>query len=379
MNKNLIHTELCDMLKIKYPIILAGMGFVSGPKLAAAVSNAGGMGCLGVTTYEPRFVRDLIRETRSLTDKPFGVDAACPNPKKVPPSATEESLRKDIPKEAWDFARKFVEDLGIPYVQGHITLNSISVETTRQWAQICLEEHVPLFVSAAGNPGFIVPEAHAQGMKVMGCVGLVKHARHLYDAGVDAIIAQGHEGGGHTGRIGTMAFVPQVIDAVKPIPVIAAGGIADGRGLAAALALGTIGVWVGTAFVAAKEASAEAVRDGHLTDWERELWEQKMIASNEDGSVVSRAYTGMTLRQLRNKFQEEWEKQGGPLMPIPYQNVVAVDVDESVRQAKLKDYKMLVAGQATGMIKEIRPAEEIVNDMVEGAIEILEKIGTGKR
>jgi nitronate monooxygenase len=378
MKKDLLHTELCDMLGIKYPIILAGMGFVSGPSLTAAVSNAGGMGCLGVTTYEPKFVRDLIRETRSLTDKPFGVDAACPNPKKVPPTATEESLRKEIPKEAWDFARKFVEDLGIPYVQGHITLNSISVETTRQWGQICLEEHVPLFVSAAGNPGFIVPAAHAQGMKVMGCVGLVKHARHLYDAGVDAIIAQGHEGGGHTGRIGTMAFVPQVIDAVRPIPVVAAGGIADGRGLAAALALGTIGVWVGTAFVAAKEASVEAVRDGHLTDWERELWEQKMIDSNEDGSVVSRAYTGMTLRQLRNKFQEEWEKQGGPLMPIPYQNVVAVDVDASVRAAKLKDYKMLVAGQATGMIKKIRPAEEIINDMVEGAIHNLERVSGGK-
>jgi nitronate monooxygenase len=378
MKKNLLHTELCDMLGIKYPIMLAGMGFASGPTLAAAVSNAGGMGCLGVTTYEPRFVRDLIRKTRDLTDKPFGVDAACSPPSRVKDVDTEEDLRARIPKEAWDFARKFAEDLGIPYVRGYIRLNAISAETTRQWVQICLEERVPLFVSATGSPAFMVQAAHAQGMKVMGCVGLVKHARYLFEAGVDAIIAQGTEAGGHTGRIGTMALVPQVIDAVRPTPVVAAGGIGDGRGLAAALALGTIGVWVGTAFVATKEASIEAVADGHLAPWEAELWKKNMTESTEDGTVISRTTTGMTLRQLRSKFQEEWESKGGPLLPAPMQNVLVADIQESIRQAKLKEYTMTVAGQITGMIHEIRSAEEVVNDMVEGATHILEKIGANR-
>ena len=375
MKKNILHTELCDMLGIKYPIMLAGMGFASGPTLTAAVSNAGGMGVLGVTSYEPRFVRDIIRKTRELTDKPFGVDAACPGPSKVKDVDTEESLRARIPKEAWDFAHNFAEELGIPYVRGYIRLNAISAETTRQWVQICLEERVPLFVSATGNPSFMVPAAHAQGMKVMGCVGLVKHARYLYEAGVDAVIAQGTEAGGHTGRIGTMALVPQVIDAVRPTPVVAAGGIGDGRGLAASLALGAIGVWVGTAFVATKEASIEAVADGHLAPWEAELWKKNMLESNEDGTVISRAFTGMTLRQLRSKFQEQWEKEGGPLLPAPMQNVLVADIQESIRQAKLKDYTLTVAGQITGMIHEIRTAEEVINDMVEGATHILEKIG----
>jgi nitronate monooxygenase len=378
MKKNILHTELCDMLGIKYPIMLAGMGFASGPTLTAAVSNAGGMGVLGVTSYEPRFVRDIIRKTRDLTDKPFGVDAACPGPKKVKDVDTEEDLRARIPKEAWDFARKFVEELGIPYVQGHIRLNAISAETTRQWVQICLEERVPLFVSATGNPAFMVQAAHAQGMKVMGCVGLVKHARYLNEAGVDAVIAQGTEAGGHTGRIGTMAFVPQVIDAVRPTPVVAAGGIGDGRGLAAALALGAIGVWVGTAFVATKEASIEAVADGHLAPWEEQLWKKNMLESNEDGTVISRAFTGMTLRQLRSKFQAEWENKGGPLMPAPMQNVLAADVQESIRQARLEDYTLTVAGQITGMINEIKSAEEVVNNMVEEATRILEKIGANR-
>jgi nitronate monooxygenase len=377
MKKNVLHTELCDMLGVKYPIMLAGMGFASGPTLAAAVSNAGGLGVLGVTTYEPRFVRDLIRETRDLTDKPFGVDAACPG--RVEETATEESLRAGIPAEAWDFAHKFAEELGIPYVRGRICLNAISTETTRQWVKICLEEHVPVFVSAAGNPGFMVPDAHAQGMKVMGCIGLVKHARRLAAAGVDAVIAQGTEAGGHTGRIGTMALVPQVIDAISPTPVLAAGGIADGRGLAAALAMGAIGVWVGTAFVATREACIEAVKDGHMMQWEVDLWKKRMLESTEDDTVVSRAFTGMTLRQFHNKFQESWEEKGGPLFRAPVQNVLVADLQESIRQAGLGDYTLAVAGQITGMIHKIKTAEEVVNEMVEEAIHILEKLGTDRK
>jgi nitronate monooxygenase len=380
MKKNILHTELCDMFGLKYPIVASGMGFVSGPSLVAAVCNAGGLGILGAASLTPDELRESIKRTKGLTDKPFGVDVPMPPQlEEVDFNATEDTLRAQLPPEAVAFANKFREELRLPHVRGKAGLQVFSIEFTRECFQISLEEHIPVFVSAVGNPSWAVPEAHAKGMKLMGAIGLVRQARRLAEAGVDVIIAQGTEAGGHTGRIGTMALVPQVIDAIRPTPVLAAGGIADGRGLAAALAMGAVGAWIGTAFVTTEESCIETIEYGYMSQWEVDLWKRKILNATEDDTVISRVLTGKTLRMLKNKFQETWEKKGGPVLHTPKQNVLIADLLEGIREAKLEDYTLPVGGQISGMIKKIKPAAEVVNEIAEEAIHILEKLGTGKR
>ena len=168
------------------------------------------------------------------------------------------------------------------------------------------EENVPVIVSGLGNPGRIVPKAREAGIKVMSLVGTSRQARKVEAAGVDAVIASGHEGGGHVGRIGTMPLVAAVVDAVS-IPVIAAGGISDGRGLVAAMALGAHGVWLGTRFIATEEARAHA------------NYKHKIVEIDEDGTTITRAHSGKNVRLARNKFTESWVGRESEIKPYPYQ------------------------------------------------------------
>src|SRR6266851_1170612 len=199
----MLHTPICDYFGIKYPILLAGMGGVSMHRLVAAVSNAGGLGVIGAATLQhPDQLRDEIRKTRELTDKPFAVDLLAPIP-----------------------------DMIRPYMP------------------VLIEEEIKIFVAGLAVPQEFIQTMHDHGMKVVVMCGKVHHAEKSAAAGADVVVAQGTEAGGHTGEIGMFALVPQMLDTVK-IPVLAAGGIADGRGIAAALALGAAGVVVGTRFIA---------------------------------------------------------------------------------------------------------------------------------
>lgn len=379
MKKSVLHTKLCDMFGIKYPIVLAGMGYVSGPALTAAVSNAGGLGVLGAASFTTSELQEMIKRTRDLTDKPFGVDLPMPPQlDDIPPNSTEESLRAGFPIEAVAFAEKFGEELGIPKAHGKAGLQVFSIDYTKEVFKICLEEKIPLFVSAVGDPSWVVPEAHAHGMKVMAVVGLVRQARRLTGNGVDLIVGQGTEAGGHTGRIGTMPLIPQIVDAIAPTPVLAAGGIADGRGVAAGLALGAIGVWLGTVFVTTEESCLECIEFGYMSQWEVDTWKQKILNATEDDTQISRVLTGKTLRMIKNKFQDTWEKKQGPILKTPKQNVLVADLQEGVRQAEMTDYMFPVAGQISGMIKKIKPAAQVVEEIVEQATHILEMLGTGK-
>ena len=380
MNINVLHTDFCDMYDIKYPIVCAGMGYVSGPALTAAVSNAGGLGVLGAASMTTDELPEMIRRTRDLTDKPFGVD--CPMPPQldeVPEDADEEVLRKSFPAEAVEYAEKFGEQYNIPKVKGKAGLQVFSHSFCKEVFRISLKEKVPFFVSAVGDPSWAVSEAHANGMKVWSVVGLTRQARKLSSNGVDVIVAQGTEAGGHTGRIGTMPLVPQVIDAVSPKPVLAAGGIADGRGLAAALAMGAAGAWIGTAFVTTEESCIECIEHGYMSQWEVDTWKQKILEATEDDTQISRVLTGKTLRMIKNRFQQTWEKEGGPILKTPKQNVLVADLQEGVRQAEMTDYIVPVGGQISGMIKKIKPAAEVVDEIVEQAIHQLERFGAVQR
>ena len=361
------------MLGIEYPILSAGMGpSLVGEKtgapveLVVAVSEAGGLGVLGAAGYTVDELREAIREVQKLTDKPFGVDLLLPREfvnagdqedvgSKTAPLA---DLLKNLPAPHYDWVMKVKEEMQLPDIDATVRVAST---TSRPHAsvQVCIEERVPLFCSGLGNPGFMVGKAHAAGMKVLGIAGNSKNVRRIARSGADLVVAQGHEAGGHTGRVGSMALWPQAIDAAAPTPVLAAGGIGDGRGVAAALAVGCVGVWVGTRFLASEESGA--------LDVQKEL----ILEADDEDTRRTYLYTGKTSRATYSRFHDLWEESGLDPLPFPMQVLLASAVVEMFRKAGKKDYMGPFAGQVVGLIKEIKPAAAILEDMVEEAAEIL--------
>ncbi|MBI4963198.1 MAG: nitronate monooxygenase [Desulfomonile tiedjei] len=370
MGKRTLRTKLCDMLGMEYPILSAGMGpTLIGEKtgapveLVVAVSEAGGLGVLGGSGFTVEELRNAIREIKAQTDKPYGVDLLLPKSvasqsfggaQEVPLS----EVLKTIPEPHREWIKKVKAEMGLPDVDVMIKLNS-TTHRPKESIQVCIEERVPLFCAGLGNPGFMVEEAHAVGMKVLGITGNAKNARRMAESGVDFVVAQGHEGGGHTGRIGTMALLPQAIDAAAPVPVLAAGGIGDGRGLAAALAMGCIGVWVGTRFLATNEGGALDTN------------KDKIIKSTDEDTRVSTAYTGKTLRASLNEYHRLWDGSGLDPLPFPTQVMISSALLWGFVEANKTDYVGGLAGQVSGLIHEIKPARQVLDEMVEEAVDIL--------
>ena len=309
-------TELTEKLGIEYPIVQAGMGGVAMAELVAAVSNAGGLGVIGAAMLTPLTLREEVRKVKDLTDKPFAVDL--------------------LLAQGWPGQDEMIK--------------------------VMIEEGVPVFASGLGSPAPYAEEMHGAGMTIMAVIGAVRHARRVVEGGTDIVVAQGTEGGGHTGRIATVALVPQVVDAVAPVPVVAAGGIADGRGLVAALALGACGVWVGTRFVATKEAF------GH------DNYKRKIVESTEEGTVVTRAFTGKDCRVIKNRYAEQWEDRQGELKPFPCQMMVdSAKMDAAVSHGQT-DLGIMPAGQISGAIHEVKSAGDVVREMMEEAEEVLARL-----
>lgn len=373
MGKRVLRTKLCDMLGIEYPILSAGMGpTLIGEKtgapveLVVAVSEAGGLGVLGGSGYTVDELREAIREIKKLTDKPYGVDLLLPKHLDLKggiggTDAVElplDKVLKTIPIEHQEWIHKIKQEMGLPDVDIMIRRNTTTMYP-QESIQVCIEEKVPLFCAGLGNPGFMVADAHAVGMKVLGITGNAKNAKRMADSGIDLLVAQGHEGGGHTGRIGTMVLLPAAIDAAYPVPVLAAGGIGDGRGLAAALAMGCVGVWVGTRFLATYEGGALDVN------------KQKILQSTDEGTRVSTAYTGKTLRASYNRFHDLWENSGLEPLPFPTQVLISSALLASFIEANQTEFVGGLAGQVSGIIKEIKPAAQVLEDMVEEAVDIL--------
>ena len=317
-----MRTRLTDMLRIEHPVMLAGMGGVSYHELVAAVSNAGGFGCLGASTMSHEEMVEEIRRTAELTDKPFGVDLLTAAPQ--------------------DMSAK-VADI--------------------------IDGGASVFVAGLGVPAEVIDQCDDAGVLVVNMCGKVAHAVRAVEAGCDIVVAQGTEAGGHTGQVATMALVPQIVDAVGDrVPVVAAGGIFDGRGLAASLNLGADGVWVGTRFIATPEA--RAVRG----------YKERLLRTGEDGTVVTRAYTGKTCRVLRNSYTDEFEMAGGVAEPFPGQFLKSLQDganhlggDESTEGVD-PDREFMPAGQGVGAIDELVPAGELVQRFVREAEEVLDRV-----
>jgi enoyl-[acyl-carrier protein] reductase II len=314
-----VKTRLTELLGIEHPVMLAGMGGVAYHQLVAAVSNAGGYGCLGASTMSSEHLASEIAATRSLTDRPFGVDLL---------TAFPETLVKNV--------------------------------------ELLIEGGATTFVAGLGVPRNVVDLCHRHGVKVISMCGKVDHARRALDAGCDVVVAQGTEAGGHTGQVATFPLVPMIVDALNgAIPVVAAGGIFDGRGLAAALALGADGVWVGTRFIATPEARAVAG------------FKEGILLSREDGTVISRAFSGKTMRVLKNDTTAIYEANPSLLLPFPEQLTVSMrdgtfhlGGDESTPGVD-PSREAYPAGQAVGGIRDLVPAGEIVATMVRDAEAVL--------
>lgn len=347
-----IKTELTEMFGIEKPILLAGMNVAAGPELAAAVSNCGGLGVIGGVGYKPDYLRAQIKELKAGLNKPdlpFGVDLLLPR--------------------VGNGARATNYD----YTKG----------TLPELVDIIIEEGASLFVSAVGvPPKWVVDKFHANGIPVMNMIGAPKHVNYCLDAGVDIICAQGGEGGGHTGAVPTSILIPAVVDKCKgklspltgkPVQVVAAGGIYDGRGLAMALSLGANAVWVGTRFVCAKEAGAPPIH------------QKGVVGAGFTDTVRTLIYTGRPLRCLKTDYIMGWEAEPDKIKAlcekgiVPYQSVVdqrikdKVDVDP---MTVIKERPLLM-GQVAACINDVQPAKQIMDEMMAGAIAAL-RSGTSR-
>ena len=375
MGKRILRTKLCDLLGIEYPILSAGMGpSLVGEKtgapveLVVAVSEAGGLGVLGAAGFTVEEMREQIREIKKKTDKPFGVDILLPQqtieagdqPFQMNGEYPLMEILKRLPKSHFDWIIKVKEEMELPDID--IKMKSGGT-TSRPHAAVkaCIDEGVPLFCAGLGNPGFMVPDAHAAGMKVLGIAGNTKNVRRIAQSGADIVVAQGYEGGGHTGRVGSVALWPQAVDAAAPTPLLAAGGIGDGRGVAAALAMGCYGVWVGTRFLASCEGGALDVQ------------KETILEATDEDTRRTYVYTGKTSRAIYNKFHDLWESSGLEPLPFPAQALLASAMVEMLNKAEKRDYMGPFAGQIAGLITEIKPAAQILEEMVEQTADILSR------
>lgn len=378
MARPVLHTRLCDILDIEYPLILAGMGGVATAELVAAVSDAGGLGVLGAATMGAEEIERQVRRIRDLTSKPFGVDILLPSGVAAPPRNGDAqpaggTAPRSVPAQPRDLLpepyRAFMDraesEFALPAEEARQELaqtarrGGFGGEFTKQQVEAIRDLKVPVFAAGLGNPGPYAEMFHAQGGKVIGLVGNVKNARRIADAGADVVVAQGTEAGGHTGRIGTLALLPQVIDAVAPTAVAAAGGIGDGRGIAAALAAGADGVWIGTAFLVSREANLPQVLKA------------RVLAATEEDTRITRLYSGKTMRNINNPLIEYWEAQKLDALPMGLQGIVSGEIQAGARKADRIELLMNPAGQISGMLHELRPAKAIVEEMIAGAAEIL--------
>jgi nitronate monooxygenase len=353
-----LHTRICDTLDIQYPIVQAGMGAgLTPPDLVAAVSNGGGLGILGAHLMPEDRLRAAIRAIKERTARPFGVNFII-----APPESGHQRI-----STTQQFLDRFRSELGL---DDGLTDLTLPPSTLPELLVVAFEERVPVLSLGLGDPTRFVQPAHDHGMSVIAMVSTVDEGRQAAVSGVDVIAAQGAEAGGHRSnfnaapgddlpQIGTFALVPQLVDAID-VPVLAAGGVMDGRGVTAALALGAEGVLMGTRFLTARESGTfSAYRDA-------------LLQATEVDTVVSHGPTGRPARSLRNRLVEAMSQAFEPL-PYPLQAMAAMDIYMAAVMKDRADLYPLWAGQGLRLLTDGQPAQEIVSEIVEEATSIMRR------
>ncbi|MDT5078502.1 MAG: hypothetical protein QOJ80_3139 [Mycobacterium sp.] len=359
-----MRTELCERFGIEYPIFV----FTPSEKVAAAVSRAGGLGMLGCVRFnDANELETVLSWMDEHTDgKPYGVDIVMPA--KVPTEGTSVDINKLIPQTHRDFVAKTLADLGVPPLpddearsEGVLGwLHSVA----RSHVEVALKHPIKLIANALGSPPKdVIDQVHAAGVPVAALAGSAKHAQRHAENGVDIVIAQGHEAGGHTGEIASMVLVPEVVDALGGnTAVLAAGGIGTGRQVAAALALGAQGVWMGSAFLTAAEYDL-----GVRTEGGASVIQQALLAASSSDTVRRRIYTGKPARLLKSRWTEAWDADGAPEpLPMPLQNILVSEAHQRMSESSDPTTVAMPVGQIVGRMNEIRPVADIIAELVDG-------------
>ncbi len=363
-----MRTELADKFGIEYPIF----GFTPSQDVAAAISRAGGLGVLGCVRFnEAEELDEVLEWMHENTDgKPFGVDIVMPA--KIPTEGSKVDLDSMIPPEHRAFVERTLDDLGVPPLPGEERVNAgvlgwlhsvarshvdVAMEHRRKYGQI------KLIANALGSPpSDVIQTAHDNGVLVAALAGAKDHALHHVEAGVDIVIAQGYEGGGHTGEVTSMILWPELVDAVgDSAPVLAAGGVGSGRQIAAAIALGAQGVWMGTYWLTAAEYKL-GVPEG--SDKPSTVQQALLKATSRD-TVRRRIYSGKPARLLKTAWTDAWDAENAPEpLPMPLQNLLVAEAHARISAADNPDVVAMPAGQIVGRCNAITPVADLIADLV---------------
>jgi len=364
-----MRTEICERLGIEYPIF----AFTPSEKVAAAVSRAGGLGVLGAVRFNDASELD---ETLTWLDdntdgKPYGVDVVMPM--KIPTEGKSVDLKALIPGEHISFVEETLRKLGVPPLpegEGREGVLGWLHSTARSHVDVALKHRPVLIANALGTPpNDVIEQAHAQGVLVAALAGAAKHAASHVRNGVDIIVSQGYEAGGHTGEIASMVLTPEIVDAVGPdVTVLAAGGIGCGRQVAASLALGAQGVWTGSLWLTVAEYDLG----------QSDTIQRALLKAGSADTVRSRVYTGKPARLLKNKWTAAWEEEGAPApLPMPLQNLLVSDAHNRMNLGDDPDAVAMPAGQIIGRTNEVRPVAQVMAELIaeyEETVARLEKI-----
>lgn len=355
-------TPLCNMFGIKYPIIQAGMaGGITSPELISAVSNAGGLGMLSAAMLSPEETGEQIRRIKSQTSRPFGVNLLLAPPEQNGHDASDVQ----------NVLNNFRSELGLRPSDN----TQINLPESRLSEQIgvILKEKVPIISFGLGNPKTFVEEIHSRGVKVIAMVTTVNEAKEVIADGADVVVAQGGEAGGHRSTfrldengdaqlVGTMVLVPQIVDVAGDIPIVAAGGIMDGRGIAASLALGAQGIQMGTRFLTAKESAAFPA------------YKKALLENTEVDTLITKVFTGRPARAVRNHFVDEFENSDIAPLAWPYQAIAAEDIYKEAVRTDNGGFFPLLAGQGLGLAKHEQGVAQIFDELVRGARQTIDRL-----
>ncbi|HVB41645.1 MAG TPA: nitronate monooxygenase family protein [Streptosporangiaceae bacterium] len=368
-----LRTSVCDRFGIEYPIF----GFTPSEHVAAAISRAGGLGVLGCVRYnDADELQTALRWMDANTDgRPYGVDVVMPA--KIPTEGTQVDLDQLIPAGHREFVDKTLLSLGVPpLAAGGPARDGVLGwlhSVARAHVEVALEHPVKLIANALGSPpDDVIAAAHDRGIAVAALAGKAEHAVRHVARGVDIVVAQGYEAGGHTGEIASMVLVPEIVDAVGPdVPVLAAGGIGSGRQIVAGLALGAAGVWMGSFWLTTQEyalgSGVSGVRDA-------------LLAATSSDTVRSRIYSGKPARLLKNKWTQAWDEPGAPeALPMPLQNLLVSEAHQRLMDSGNPDVVPMPVGQIVGRMNTVRPVAEVMASLLAEADETLRRLACSPR